>query len=93
MTRSGRWFAISYADTLNWGELLEQALRHKMLPMLAHHVISAGLRFDVPTSIYHALGIRLGVESLADRGISTRDGARGAGARRAAVSPLSSQKA
>jgi Uncharacterised nucleotidyltransferase len=40
------------ADTLNWGELLEQALRHKMLPMLAYHVISAGLRFDVPTSIY-----------------------------------------
>src|SRR5262245_31592331 len=40
------------ADTLNWGELLEQALRHKMLPMLAHHVISAGLRFDVPTTIY-----------------------------------------
>ncbi len=40
------------ADTLNWGELLEQALRHKMLPMLAHHIISAGLRFDVPTSIY-----------------------------------------
>ena len=40
------------AETLNWGELLEQALRHKMLPMLAHHVISADLRFDVPTSIY-----------------------------------------
>ena len=43
------------SDTLDWGELLEQALRHKMLPMLAHHIISAGLRFDVPTSIYHAL--------------------------------------
>jgi hypothetical protein len=42
-------------DTLNWGELLEQALRHKMLPMLAHHVISEGLRFDVPTSIYQHL--------------------------------------
>ena len=40
------------AETLNWGELLEQALRHKMVPMLAHHVISADLRFDVPTSIY-----------------------------------------
>ena len=39
-------------ETLNWGELLEQSLRHKMLPMLAHHIISAGLRFDVPTSIY-----------------------------------------
>ena len=39
-------------DTLNWGELLEQALRHKMVPMLAHHIISEGLRFDVPTSIY-----------------------------------------
>lgn len=40
------------ADHLDWGELLEQALRHKMLPTLAHHVISSGLRFDVPTSIY-----------------------------------------
>jgi hypothetical protein len=40
------------ADDLDWGELLEQALRHKMLPMLAHHIISADLRFDVPTSIY-----------------------------------------
>jgi hypothetical protein len=43
------------SDTLNWGELLEQALRHKMLPMLAHHIMSAGLRFDVPTSIYQHL--------------------------------------
>src|SRR5262245_10864562 len=40
------------SDTLDWGELLEQALRHKMLPILAHHIISAGLRFDVPTTIY-----------------------------------------
>jgi hypothetical protein len=39
-------------DSLNWGELLEQALRHKMIPMLAHHIISNDLRFDVPTSIY-----------------------------------------
>ena len=43
------------ADTLDWGELLEQALRHKMLPMLAHQVISARLRFDVPMSIYQHL--------------------------------------
>src|SRR5712691_9344309 len=43
------------ADNLNWGELLEQALRHKMLPMLAHQVISEGLRFDLPTSIYQHL--------------------------------------
>src|SRR5256885_8597202 len=40
------------SQTLDWGELLEQALRHKMLPMLAHHIISEGLRFDVPISIY-----------------------------------------
>src|SRR6476659_636145 len=39
-------------DRLNWGELLEQALRHKMVPMLADHIISNDLRFDVPTSIY-----------------------------------------
>lgn len=43
------------ADTLDWGELLEQALRHHMVPMLAHHIIPAGLRFDVPTSIYQHL--------------------------------------
>jgi Uncharacterised nucleotidyltransferase len=43
------------AETLNWGELLEQALRHKMLPMLGDHIISAGLRFDVPTTIYQHL--------------------------------------
>ena len=43
------------SETLDWGELLEQALRHKMLPMLGHHVISAGLRFDVPTTIYQHL--------------------------------------
>jgi Uncharacterised nucleotidyltransferase len=42
-------------DTLDWGELLEQALRHKMVPMLAHHIISAGLRFEIPTSIYQHL--------------------------------------
>jgi len=42
-------------DTLNWGEVIEQALRHKMLPMLSHHVISAELRFDVPTTIYQHL--------------------------------------
>ena len=40
------------AETLDWGELLEQALRHKMVPMLAHRIISNDLRFDVPTSIY-----------------------------------------
>ena len=81
------------ADNLDWGELLEQALRHKMLPMLAHHIISADLRFDVPITIYHALGISLGVESLPDRGISTRDGTRGAGTRRPRYSILSSPKA
>jgi len=43
------------ADTLDWGELLEQALRHKMLPMLAHQIISERLRFDVPMSIYQHL--------------------------------------
>jgi hypothetical protein len=44
--------ALLVAETLNWGELLEQALRHKMVPMLAHHIISNDLRFDLPTSIY-----------------------------------------
>jgi hypothetical protein len=38
--------------TLDWGELLEQAVRHKMLPMLAHHIISSGGRFDVAQTIY-----------------------------------------
>lgn len=40
---------------LSWGELIEQALRNKMLPMLAYHVTSAGLRFDVPQTIYQHL--------------------------------------
>ena len=43
------------AETLNWGELLEQALRHKMLPMLAYHIVSEDVRFEVPTSIYQHL--------------------------------------
>ena len=43
------------SDDLDWGELLEQALRHKMLPMLAHDVISADLRFEIPTAIYQHL--------------------------------------
>ncbi|MEO6969307.1 MAG: nucleotidyltransferase family protein [Chthoniobacterales bacterium] len=43
------------ADSLDWGELLEQALRHHMVPMLAHHIVSAGLRFDLPMSIYQHL--------------------------------------
>lgn len=43
------------AKTLNWGELLEQTLRHKMLPILAHKVISEDLRFHVPTTIYQHL--------------------------------------
>ena len=43
------------SETLDWGELLEQALRHKMLPMLAYQVVSAGLRFDVPMAIYQHL--------------------------------------
>ena len=46
---------VLLAETLDWGELLEQALRHKMLPMLAYHIISASLRFDVPRSIYQHL--------------------------------------
>jgi hypothetical protein len=43
---------VILSDNLSWGELLEQTLRHKMLPTLAHYVISSGLRFDVPTAIY-----------------------------------------
>ena len=59
------------SDTLDWGELLEQALRHKMLPMLAHHIISGGLSIRCPDHHLHALGISLGVESLPDRGVPT----------------------
>jgi hypothetical protein len=39
-------------EGLNWGELLEQALRHKMVPMLAYQIIADELRFDVPTPIF-----------------------------------------
>ena len=55
MTRSGRWLATFCRQRPGLGELLEQALRHKMLRMLAHHIISSDLRFDVPMSIYHHL--------------------------------------
>ncbi|MGI8890088.1 MAG: nucleotidyltransferase family protein [Chthoniobacterales bacterium] len=43
------------SDALDWGQLLEQALRHKMVPMLAYYAVSAGLRFDLPMSIYQHL--------------------------------------
>jgi hypothetical protein len=36
------------SDCLHWGELLEQALRHKMLPMLAFHATSSKFRETVP---------------------------------------------
>ena len=47
MSRSGRW-----PTTFSWPMTWIGALRHKMLPMLAHHVISADIRFEVPGSIY-----------------------------------------
>lgn len=43
------------SENLSWGELIEQALRHKMLPMLAYQVTSADLRFEVPVPIYQHL--------------------------------------
>ena len=53
MTLNGRLARdLLLSETLDWGEMLEQALRHKMLPMLAYHIISADIRFDVPLSIY-----------------------------------------
>lgn len=36
------------SSRLHWGELLEQALRHKMLPMLAFHTTSGQLAETVP---------------------------------------------
>jgi len=36
---------------LDWGELLEQALRHRMLPMLAHAVVENGLGKSVPLRV------------------------------------------
>lgn len=36
------------SESLSWGELLEQAIRHQMLPILAHAVAALELRFDVP---------------------------------------------
>ncbi len=36
---------------LNWGELLDQALRHRMLPLLAYHVSSSALEEAIPSRI------------------------------------------
>ena len=35
-------------DSLSWGELFEQSLRHQLLPALAHSVVTSDVRFDVP---------------------------------------------
>jgi hypothetical protein len=43
------------SGSLDWGELLEQALRQHMIPMLGHFVVSSDLRFDIPASIYQHL--------------------------------------
>ncbi len=49
------------SDGLLWGELLEQALRHQMLPMLAFHVASEELRFSIPKYVYDLLVAELEV--------------------------------
>lgn len=45
---------VGRAD-LRWGELMEQAVRHGMLPMLAHAVISLGMRFEIPRQVFDLL--------------------------------------
>lgn len=39
------------SGTLDWGELLEQALRHKMLPLLAHHTLAVEPGHAVPRRV------------------------------------------
>lgn len=46
-----RFEELVRSDDLHWGELLEQALRHKMLPTLAFYVSSAELEDVVPPLI------------------------------------------
>src|SRR5438094_299414 len=45
-------------DDLAWGELLEQALRHQLLPMLALHALEASGRagLAIPGRVAHHLG-------------------------------------
>jgi len=43
--------ALLQSPDLHWGELLEQALRHKMLPLLAFHVLSDSLEASVPRRV------------------------------------------
>jgi hypothetical protein len=38
------FFDLVNSDHLNWGELIEQAVRHRMLPNVAYHVTSRRLR-------------------------------------------------
>ena len=67
------------ADGCNWGELLEQALRHKMLPMLAYYVISTDLRFEIPVTIYQHLESALAWNRWQIETLSARDRSGGAG--------------
>lgn len=46
-------------EHFHWGELLEQALRHKLLPMLAHRLSAASFRTVVPWHIRSHLGSAL----------------------------------
>lgn len=39
------------SGSLDWGELLEQALRHKMLPLLAYHTLAAEPEQTVPRRV------------------------------------------
>lgn len=39
------------SGSLNWGELLEQSLRHKMLPLLAFHTLAVDPKQSVPRRV------------------------------------------
>ena len=49
------------SSCLHWGELLEQALRHKMLPMLAFHATSSQFKETVPKFVRSHLWTALGL--------------------------------
>ncbi|MEO1367903.1 MAG: nucleotidyltransferase family protein, partial [Acidobacteriota bacterium] len=56
--RRSRFDALITSGELHWGELLEQAIRHKMEVTLAHELGFSPLRDQVPSRIYrHLCGV------------------------------------
>lgn len=47
-SEAARFKTCLQSESLSWGELLEQALRHQLLPLLAYHVFECDLHEKLP---------------------------------------------